>query len=1280
MSNTIKTKVGIVIVSYNASLAVRVTLASLRQAKNDVAYELLLIDNASEPKEYKEILAAFNKHTANAKLPWEVVRLEKNKGFSGGNNVGIEKFLKDPTITHICLLNSDVIVSDCWLDNLVAKNKHIISAVTNKADSEQCVPTDYSFQLDHNCFNLSSEEITATCFNTINSFSQDWHNAWKGNLVKAEATFFCVLLSKELVEKVGLLDETFFPGGYEDDDYCLRVLNEGYDIFLARDVFIHHFGSASFGQLQSSYFSEKASKNKLYLERKHNIKCKRRPEKPVVSFELDVLFALEKKENHHLQAKYLTLYNENISALVNHLESEFSAIHPHLLACGQDVPDDLHDKTSKAKAWGSLKELWEEVCYDISKGFDNAEVSDAQIGIIREKLDELCSAVYLKAEANIETVVFLQAAGVFGGGISAKQKTSFQKLKWIASKGIPFLYNLRGIVFLGGYPYTEREKDGYFQRIKVIDQLFEDKWRIYVDHMNLASQPNWYDRPAPKTIVFHMNNHKHKWFMKLIVYMCVLKCRRVYSHSVLRMNDSNFGRIFNWPGITKVIDIHGVVPEEFRMHNDFFSAGIYDGHEKRAIEKADKVIVVTRAMQRYFEQKYQLTFDSAKTIVLPIFPNIDALAQNKIYPDGKPIVVYAGGTHKWQQVPKMLDAMNATKEKCVHKFFCPNPAEVLAMMDDELKSHPNVEIDTKPFVELLSVYEECHYGFILREDHIVNRAACPTKLVEYVAKGIVPIVDSVELGDFKEMGMRAITLQDFISGKIPTEEQRNEMAKANYMLYIRLHEINNEGKNTLQQTLNGNKSPKSLSTSARQIAKKMFPKNTFRGKALRKIFLKGNNENASSNEIAGAQQVVNQIKTVNTSQHISVSKEPVNKCDVVVQVNSFLVGGLENVVLAQIETFIEAGYTVNLLILGEAGAAAELAKEKGIALYVRTYSEEDYKYFLEQSSAKIVISHYSIYGTEICKQLGIFLLQVIHNTYMWFNNEELIEFNNAAKNTTAFVAVSDYVKEYSLRRLGINGDKCMIIPNGIDLSPFRDVKANTARKSLREKHGLSDDEFVFLSVGSITHQKNHLSTIKAFNMVLKYCKDVKLVILGKLYERQLWDEITDYISSNELEDYIIYAGESKNPAAYYAMADAFVHSAFFEGGQLSLLEAIAANLPVVTTDIGFAKHYKGKQGVSVVPAPVDIFDYRGFIWELTSTISCERYLAIEMMNTYNERVRPDFPMDFIDLFDKNHSFNNYVRLIEYIIENDKIEGYQLSNSWTEEVGSFVEESKPLIYN
>ncbi len=74
-------------------------------------------------------------------------------------------------------------------------------------------------------------------------------------------------------------------------------------------------------------------------------------------------------------------------------------------------------------------------------------------------------------------------------------------------------------------------------------------------------------------------------------------------------------------------------------------------------------------------------------------------------------------------------------------------------------------IDRKTHAELKEIYTECHYGFILREDSIVNQVACPTKLVEYLAMGVVPIVDSNNIGDFKTMGMRFITLEQLLRGQ-----------------------------------------------------------------------------------------------------------------------------------------------------------------------------------------------------------------------------------------------------------------------------------------------------------------------------------------------------------------------------------------------------------------------------------------------------------------------------------------------------------------------------------
>jgi tetratricopeptide (TPR) repeat protein len=49
-----------------------------------------------------------------------------------------------------------------------------------------------------------------------------------------------------VIEKIGGLDERFTPGNYEDDDFCLRAQLAGYKTVIAKDVFIHHYGSKSF--------------------------------------------------------------------------------------------------------------------------------------------------------------------------------------------------------------------------------------------------------------------------------------------------------------------------------------------------------------------------------------------------------------------------------------------------------------------------------------------------------------------------------------------------------------------------------------------------------------------------------------------------------------------------------------------------------------------------------------------------------------------------------------------------------------------------------------------------------------------------------------------------------------------------------------------------------------------------------------------------------------------------------------------------------------------------
>jgi GT2 family glycosyltransferase len=65
---------------------------------------------------------------------------------------------------------------------------------------------------------------------------------------------FCVAMRRSTVEEIGLLDERFGIGMFEDDDYAVRVKEKGYSIICAEDVFVHHWGSASFSRLADAKY------------------------------------------------------------------------------------------------------------------------------------------------------------------------------------------------------------------------------------------------------------------------------------------------------------------------------------------------------------------------------------------------------------------------------------------------------------------------------------------------------------------------------------------------------------------------------------------------------------------------------------------------------------------------------------------------------------------------------------------------------------------------------------------------------------------------------------------------------------------------------------------------------------------------------------------------------------------------------------------------------------------------------------------------------------------
>ena len=255
----------------------------------------------------------------------------------------------------------------------------------------------------------------------------------------------------------------------------------------------------------------------------------------------------------------------------------------------------------------------------------------------------------------------------------------------------------------------------------------------------------------------------------------------------------------------------------------------------------------------------------------------------------------------------------------------------------------------------------------------------------------------------------------------------------------------------------------------------------------------------------------------------------------------------------------------------------------------------------------------------------------------------------AADDVSLFVAVSQFAKDFSVRRLGVPAERCVVIPGGIDVERFRDRPTADERQRMRRSLGIDPQDFVFLNAAAINHQKNHLSLLRSFLAIRERCPRARLVIIGPVYERELFRDCEQFVARHDLAGAVTFVGPVADPHRFYGVADAYVHSAFFEGGPLTVLEAIAADLPVITVATGIAVHFRECRGVHVVPAHFDVVDYRGHITAMKSSHATEQAMSDAMSAVYREPVRPELPAGVIESFDRENAYRTYVELVRGLV-------------------------------
>jgi GT2 family glycosyltransferase len=219
-------KVAIIVCSYNQWILLEKCLKSLKEKTEYKNYKTYLVDDSGTGKIAKEI----KKRSKGIKI----IINKENRGFSGANNVGTKRALKEYNPDYILLLSDDTeIVEKYWLRKMIE-----VAEKNEKVGILGCrtIYPDRTLQW----FAKKGR---------IYPFMEAGHIEKSEEILKnqevPEILGACFLIKKEVIEKIGLLDEKFNPAYGEETDYCYRAAKKGFHFMYVGETEIIHHGASS---------------------------------------------------------------------------------------------------------------------------------------------------------------------------------------------------------------------------------------------------------------------------------------------------------------------------------------------------------------------------------------------------------------------------------------------------------------------------------------------------------------------------------------------------------------------------------------------------------------------------------------------------------------------------------------------------------------------------------------------------------------------------------------------------------------------------------------------------------------------------------------------------------------------------------------------------------------------------------------------------------------------------------------------------------------------------
>lgn len=199
----------------------------------------------------------------------------------------------------------------------------------------------------------------------------------------------------------------------------------------------------------------------------------------------------------------------------------------------------------------------------------------------------------------------------------------------------------------------------------------------------------------------------------------------------------------------------------------------------------------------------------------------------------------------------------------------------------------------------------------------------------------------------------------------------------------------------------------------------------------------------------------------------------------------------------------------------------------------------------------------------------------------------------------AVTCVSENLKSFMVECVGISARRIQVIPNGVDLERFTHVDQGAETLGVLPESWRGPDVTVFGNVARFSEAKDHPGLLRAFDAVRRRYPGVRLLLVG---DGETRPGIESLIGELGLGEVVRLTGMRRDVPALLGLMDVFVLSSMREGMPISVLEAMAAGLPVLTTDVGGIGEVVRDGVTARVVAPLDVSALaEGLAWMLENS-------------------------------------------------------------------------------